>query len=89
MDDDDCVPCSVSASHSAQYRELTLLSPHARRTLRIFFSFSKNSKLELRRVLGFSVECSSVLEATLELARKGRLELQQDGPFAPILIRAA
>ncbi len=32
---------------------------------------------------------ASSFAATLELARKGRLELHQDGPFAPILIRAA
>ena len=32
---------------------------------------------------------ASSFAATLELARKGRLELQQDGPFAPIMIRAA
>lgn len=32
---------------------------------------------------------ASSFAATLELARKGRLELQQDGPFQPIMIRAA
>ena len=32
---------------------------------------------------------ASSFAATLELARKGRLELQQDGSFAPIMIRAA
>ena len=31
---------------------------------------------------------ASSFAATLELARKGRLELVQDGPFAPIMIRA-
>ena len=32
---------------------------------------------------------ASSFAATLELARKGRIELQQDGPFAPVMIRAA
>ncbi|MFC7536613.1 segregation and condensation protein A [Sphingomonas sp. GCM10030256] len=32
---------------------------------------------------------ASSFAATLELARKGRLELQQDAPFAPIRVRAA
>jgi segregation and condensation protein A len=32
---------------------------------------------------------ASSFAATLELARKGRLEFQQDAPFAPIMIRAA
>jgi segregation and condensation protein A len=32
---------------------------------------------------------ASAFAATLELARKGRLELRQDAPFAPILIRAS
>jgi segregation and condensation protein A len=31
---------------------------------------------------------ASSFAATLELARKGRLELAQDEPFAPIMIRA-
>lgn len=32
---------------------------------------------------------ASAFVATLELARKGRIELHQDGPFAPLLVRAA
>lgn len=32
---------------------------------------------------------ASSFAATLELARKGRLELQQDEPFAPVMVRAA